>query len=125
MRIELKLIEELPKLRRVNGFGTTVAGRFDDPSIRPWYLKQFVVTLLFVPVFFGPIYAVQPGRDHTEWRFGASTSGSAFIRAYGWRAYWQFKGTVLLETIFFGVALMTILALLLFGVSWVLSLFKE
>ncbi|NEX93607.1 hypothetical protein [Caulobacter sp. 17J65-9] len=124
-RIAIQPVGLIPTMRRVNGFGTTIAGRFDDPAMSPWYFKQYVFTALFVPILFGAIYAVQPGKHSNEWRFGGRVSGREFLRAYGWRAYWMLKGTVVLETVAFGLFMLTGMGLLALLWFWLTGQFRH
>lgn len=84
---------EAPSLVRINGFGPALYGRFSDPAMAPVYYKQWVFTLLLVPVWFGRIYAVQSEGFGRGWLMHGWISGREFAARYGAWAYWRFRAT--------------------------------
>jgi hypothetical protein len=115
--VRIQPISGPPMLRRINGVGTTIGGALRDPSIAPWFYKQLVVTVIFVPVLFGHIYVVREAKGQ-GWHFGGRVSGAEFARAYGWAGYVRFKLTVLAEVLILGTLLLAVIATVALGMSW-------
>jgi hypothetical protein len=76
---------------RLNGIGTTVMGALRDPSISPWYFKQYAFTVLLIPIWMGRFYLVKDTKKRRTWRFAGWLSGAEIIKRYGAGAYWGFK----------------------------------
>ena len=83
-------ISKPPILRTVNGIGGRVVGTWIEPQIPGHYYKQFAITFLFVPVFFGHIYLVS-NAVKSGWYFRGYISGAEFIDRFGWASYAKFK----------------------------------
>ena len=113
----VRVIKGPPTLRRVNGIGTFIAGQWQEPSFRDVYFKQLIVTFIFVPIFFGHIYAVVDGKKG-GWHFVGRITGHDFRDRFGWRAYLKFKGSIALETLIFGVAIISLLILFSVAAGW-------
>lgn len=82
-------------LRRINGIGTTLVGRFNAPDSPDWYYKQFAFTIFLVPVYLGRFYAVQRSKKVRGWKVAGWLSGAEMAERYGTGAYWWFKVRVL------------------------------
>ena len=87
---KLHLVTEI-KLWRLNGIGTTLVGRLDDPEIAPYYYKQFAFTVFFFPVYFGRFYVVQRSRKIRGWQVAGWLSGAEIDELYGAKANLLFK----------------------------------
>jgi hypothetical protein len=78
-------------LFRFNGFGARLVGRLEVPELAPWVLKQYAVTVCFIPIYLGRFYAVQPGPQFGSWSVAGWLSDKEAAARVGRRAYWLFK----------------------------------
>jgi hypothetical protein len=83
-----------------------MVGRFDHPDIAPGCLRQFAVTVFYIPIWFGRFYAVKPGRKGDVTLFAGPFTGAEMVSRYGLGAYWRFK---------LGVAVVPLIALAVFA----------
>ena len=90
-------IKSPPSLRSINGIGGRVVGYHREPLVTDGYYKQFVMTILFMPVFFGHIYLVRDAKPQ-GWYFLGRIEGRAFVSRFGWKRYFIFKFSALLES---------------------------
>ena len=109
-----------PRMYRLNGIGTTIAGRHNDPAMAPWYYKQLVWTVLFIPVFLGQIYVVSDAGMGRGWYFHGTVTGAEFAERYGTQAYWAFKARVL----FGAVALIVAIVGIAISLSFIVPFFQ-
>jgi hypothetical protein len=104
---QLKNVLTAPVLKTVKGFGSRLVGSFPEPATPGSYYKQFVLTVLYVPIFFGHIYLVEDvDQQKSTWRFLGRLQGDQFISRFGWTSYFRFKGSSLVESalMFLGIA---------------------
>jgi hypothetical protein len=101
-----------PVLRTMNGIGGRIVGSYGEPAIPGHYYKQFAITFLFVPIFFGHIYLVSNAKS--GWYFKGYISGADFIERFGWKAYSQFKLSAAFESGLFLIAFVGIFFLIAF-----------
>jgi hypothetical protein len=117
-----------PELRRVNGIGTTLLGRFGPTDVRPMYFAMTWVTVFFVPVTPTGIYLVGPsitagGRvEYTRFVFYGRIPSADLGRLYP-GAILKLIGSSLLHALLFAVLLLAGLfvmgmAITLFRVAW-------
>jgi hypothetical protein len=99
----------MPRLWRFRGIGTAIVGALDHPELTPWQYRQFAVTILYIPVWFGRFYAVRRSFSAGGWLVRDSATGADIVARYGRGAYWRFKLGVLLTPL---IALSVFAALL-------------
>ncbi len=113
---QLKSVPKPPALKTFRGIGGRLVGSFPEPAVPGSYYKQFVVTVLYIPVFFGHVYLVEDDEaKKMSWKFLGHLEGDGFVARFGWPAYLKFKASSLLDSslMFLG------LAALLVAVSYV------
>ncbi len=67
-------------MRRVNGWGCSLVGRYKDPAIAPFYYVLYVFTVVWVPLVPVQIYVVTG--DFGGYRFWATISARDFAKLY-------------------------------------------
>jgi hypothetical protein len=80
LRGKITPVDHAPSLRRVNGFGCSLVGRYKDPEIAPLYFALYVFTAVWLPVMPLQIYIVSG--DFAGYRFWAKISAREFASLY-------------------------------------------
>lgn len=80
LRGKLVAVDAAPSLRRVNGWGCSLVGRYKDPAIAPFYFVLHVFTIVWIPVVPLGIYLVTG--DMGGYRFYATISARNFASLY-------------------------------------------
>jgi hypothetical protein len=80
LRGKINPVEAAPSLRRVNGFGCSLVGRYKDPEIAPLYYALYIFTVVWIPLVPMQIYIVTGG--FSGYRFWATISARDFAKQY-------------------------------------------
>lgn len=80
LRDKISAVDHAPSLRRVNGFGCSLVGRYKDPEIAPLYFALYVFTAVWIPLLPVQIYVVSG--DFSGYRFWATISARDFATLY-------------------------------------------
>jgi hypothetical protein len=80
LRGKISPVVHAPSLRRVNGWGCSLVGRYKDPEIEPLYYALYVFTAVWIPLMPMQIYIVSG--DFTGYRFWATISARDFAKLY-------------------------------------------
>lgn len=80
LRGKIVRVERAPSLRRVNGWGCAIVGRYKDPDIEPLYYALYVFTAIWIPLMPVQIYIVTD--DFSGYRFWATISARDFRKLY-------------------------------------------
>ena len=80
LRGKISPIDRAPSLRRVNGWGCSLVGRYKDPEIAPLYYALYVFTIVWIPLMPVQIYIVSG--DFSGYRFWATISARDFAKLY-------------------------------------------
>ena len=94
-------------LRRVNGFGNLVGGRYRDPAIAPLFIIAVVPTALFIRVSRGSLYLVQEGPTGI-YKFYGRIPWDAFERIYPDGLTKIRKGTGVEAIVSFGIVVIAL-----------------
>lgn len=110
-------VSQPPVLRRGNGFGFAIVGRFYDKRIAPAYFTLYVFFALWVPVLPLLVYIVT--NEGGGYRFYGKLSIAEFHRRYGTRATAILFATAILES----ALVIVLIIVILFGLGFLFSLF--
>jgi len=80
LRSVIKRVEVAPSLSRVNGWGCSLVGKYQDSDIAPYYFALYVFTIVWVPLIPLQIYLVSG--DFSGYRFHATIRTRDFARIY-------------------------------------------
>jgi hypothetical protein len=80
LRGKINPVVAAPSLRRINGFGCSLVGRYKDPEIAPLYYALYIFTVVWIPLVPMQIYVVTG--DFTGYRFWATISARDFAKLY-------------------------------------------
>jgi hypothetical protein len=80
LRGKINPVDRAPSLRRVNGWGCSLVGRYKDPEIAPLYYALYVFTVVWIPLMPVQIYIVSG--DFSGYRFWATISARDFAKLY-------------------------------------------
>jgi hypothetical protein len=78
LRSVLKPVEAAPSLKRVNGWGCSLVGKYRDNA--PYYFALYVFTIVWLPLIPLQIYLVSG--DFSGYRFHGTISTRDFSRQY-------------------------------------------
>lgn len=110
-------VSQPPVLRRMNGFGFTVVGRFYDKRVAPAYFTLYAFFALWIPVLPLLVYIVT--YEAGGYRFHGKLSIAEFQRKYGIRATATLFASAIVES-----ALIIVLVIVVFGgLAYLFSLF--
>jgi hypothetical protein len=80
LRDKIRPVSQAPSLRRVNGWGCSIVGRYKDPEIEPLYYALYAFTVVWIPLLPIQIYIVSG--DFSGYRFWATISVHDFAKLY-------------------------------------------
>jgi hypothetical protein len=94
-------VEAASSLRRFNGWGCSLVGKFKDDDIAPYYFALHIFTVVWLPLIPLQIYLVSG--DFSGYRFHATISRRDFARIYP-SGPLSLVASCLLETVFWLIA---------------------
>ncbi len=98
LRQHINPMQEVPVLRRFNGFGFCLLGTMRDELLLPGFLKVYFFTAAFIPIIPLEIYFVTGSYD-SGYRFFGSLSLIKFHSIYGIRSF-KIYASAIMEGLF-------------------------